>query len=124
MRRWRGRMQAARQADRTARGEADHSLQGLLLYGLSTIFMSAMMILVKLLGAHLCFPQPAVARCEGMTFAFCDMAGPLPGLTCISWVAGRWGISVFIVLFIRSMTVLILALSMLWRDGDNPWGNR
>lgn len=40
-----------RQEDRAARGEADHGLQGLLLYALSTIFMSAMMILVKLLGA-------------------------------------------------------------------------
>lgn len=77
---------ALQQNDRAARGEADHGLQGLLLYALSTIFMSAMMILVKLLG--------------------------------------KWGISVFIVLVIRSVTVLLLALLNLWRDGDNPWGHR
>lgn len=75
-----------RRVDRAARGEADHGLQGLLLYGLSTIFMSAMMILVKLLG--------------------------------------KWGTSVFIVLVIRSVTVLLLALINLWRSGDTPWGNR
>lgn len=57
------RVQAARlqaRAERTARGEADHSLRGLLLYGLSTIFMSAMMILVKQLGPQAFSLQPVL----------------------------------------------------------------
>ena len=57
------RVQAARmqaRAERTARGEADHSLRGLLLYGLSTIFMSAMMILVKQLGPQGISLQPVL----------------------------------------------------------------
>jgi len=41
-------------------------------------------------------------------------------LTC----AGKWGISVFIVLFIRSATVLTCALVNLAKDRTNPWGNR
>ncbi len=41
----------ARHAERAARGESDHNLTGIALYALSTVFMSAMMILVKMLGA-------------------------------------------------------------------------
>lgn len=37
---------------------------------------------------------------------------------------GKWGISVFIVLLIRSSTVLACALFELARNGQNPWGNR
>lgn len=75
-----------RRAERAARGEADHNLTGISLYALSTVFMSAMMILVKMLG--------------------------------------KWGISVFIVLVIRSATVLVCALVNLTKDRTNPWGNR
>ena len=39
-------------------------------------------------------------------------------------LAGRWKISVFIVLLIRSSTVLACALINLARDGTNPLGNR
>ena len=46
-------------------------------------------------------------------------------LQCDSCVpAGRWNISVFIVLLIRSFTVLTCALINLARDGTNPFGNR
>ncbi len=38
--------------------------------------------------------------------------------------AGKWNISVFIVLLIRSFTVLTCALINLARDGTNPFGNR
>lgn len=37
---------------------------------------------------------------------------------------GKWGISVFIVLLIRSSTVLACALFELARTGQNPWGIR
>jgi hypothetical protein len=39
-------------------------------------------------------------------------------------LAGKWGISVFVVLVIRSSTVLALALINLAREGSSPWGNR
>lgn len=52
---------------------------------------------------------------RNLRLAFADI-----GLMC----AGNWGISVFIVLFIRSATVLICALVNLAKDRTNPWGNR
>ncbi len=62
-----------------------------------------------------------------LTFAGCRkeplMLLPWP-LLIVKIGAGKWNISVFIVLLIRSFTVLTCALINLARDGMNPFGNR
>ena len=112
------------------------------------IFMSAMMVLVKQLGAPLRSPCTGAAlhmrvllscraAAEAPTTARRSALLPTPVPICVRlrglvkcWLsagfgaAGRWGISVFIVLLIRSSTVLICALISLARDRINPWGNR
>lgn len=45
-------------------------------------------------------------------------------LTVTALHSGKWGISVFVVLLIRSTTVLACALVELARSRTNPWGNR
>ena len=97
---------------------------------LMQLFMSAMMILVKQLGKTLPHPK----RSHIMTFytrrlllimTTCSAVGRVASTAQMpALCAGKWNISVFIVLLIRSSTVLLCALMNLARDGTNPLGNR